>query len=485
MKKDVRIIVGVILIIIVFVFGIIYLVDLDRMSKNEPVLFSTWGRNYEVHNINTSLDLVLSLEDNISDNSAWCGVFNLIWNDLKNNLAKQDIKFTENLDVVDNLNKGTFTIKNLSEGSYYKICDKPTPELKAKIEKEIKSKFNETGDILNSFEWNDTNYYDYILYAMLKKEFEFPEKFIEFENETFENYSNVKYFGIDGNTEKKIRDKINKQVEVLYYNSENSFAVKLVTKTNDEVIIAKGNKSKTFAEMYENILERTEEYSGPKEIMEKEDLKIPNISFNLNEEIQEIEKKEFEFANGMKYEIAKAIQTIEFELDSKGGKIKSEAGMYAANVSGQEMLEKPRQFIVDDSFVIFLVEKDKELPYFAAKITDISKVQMGVTKLEDSIEKDNKIIIESGVWHENSDKVYVEITNEAEELENILYKLRFTKETCDGLNDYIITLDNGEIYGVEVYEDICHITAGERGEAILTKEQSEYIIKLIEKYKKI
>jgi hypothetical protein len=37
--------------------------------------------------------------------------------------------------------------------------------------------------------------------------------------------------------------------------------------------------------------------------------------------------------------------------------------------------EKIRNFIVDDTFCIFLKEKDKELPYFAAEISDISKIQ--------------------------------------------------------------------------------------------------------------
>ena len=40
-----------------------------------------------------------------------------------------------------------------------------------------------------------------------------------------------------------------------------------------------------------------------------------------------------------------------------------------------DSLETPREFVVDDTFTIFLKEKDKELPYFAAKISDITKVQ--------------------------------------------------------------------------------------------------------------
>ena len=37
--------------------------------------------------------------------------------------------------------------------------------------------------------------------------------------------------------------------------------------------------------------------------------------------------------------------------------------------------EKVREFLIDDTFAIFLVEEGKDKPYFAAKITDITKFQ--------------------------------------------------------------------------------------------------------------
>ena len=146
MKRKIGVAVGVILIILISVFGILYLVDLDRMSKNEPVLFSTWGRKYappvEKSTVNTkNMKIVLSLEDEITENSAWCGTFNLIWNDLKNNLAKQDIVFKNQTELVNNLNKGTFTEENLSESSYYKTYGIPSPELKKQIEKEYGAEY--------------------------------------------------------------------------------------------------------------------------------------------------------------------------------------------------------------------------------------------------------------------------------------------------------------------------------------------------------
>lgn len=42
--------------------------------------------------------------------------------------------------------------------------------------------------------------------------------------------------------------------------------------------------------------------------------------------------------------------------------------------------DESREFLVDDTFTIFLKENSKELPYFAAKISDISSVQSDVNK---------------------------------------------------------------------------------------------------------
>ena len=124
---------------------------------------------------NTDLNIVLSLEDEIEKNSVWCGTFNLIWNDLKKELVKKDIVFSPQLEIVKNLNKGTFTEKELQEKDYYKVLGKPTFALKKQIEEEIQRKFNEKSDILEDFEWQEEENEDYFLYAMLKKEFHFKD----------------------------------------------------------------------------------------------------------------------------------------------------------------------------------------------------------------------------------------------------------------------------------------------------------------------
>ena len=389
MKKKILTILAIIITVILLAFALLFIIDTIRMSNNQEVIFSTWGRDYKVsksgENItenqtttgkaeddeNSNINFALTMDDNIKDNTTWCGTFQLIWNDLKNDLVKQDIMFINdpNMSVVRNLNKGSFTTEDLSESSYYKVYGHPSLELKQQIEDAIKEKFNETSDILDDFDWEGAGPNDYFLYCMLKKEFEFPIAFTKLNNGTFANkYNDVEYFGLEKNSEEQIRD----QVRVLYYESDDKFAVRLNTKQNDELILAREIEGRTFNEIYNNINENAEEYTGETTFTELDSLKIPNISFDEKQEYKELEGKPFFFSDGREYYIEKALQTIKFELDNEGGSIKSEAGMMTKE-SVAILPEEERTFHFDDEFTIFLKEKDKDKPYFSALITDITE----------------------------------------------------------------------------------------------------------------
>lgn len=317
------------------------------------------------------ISTALTLEDEIQNDTIWCGTFQLIWNDLKNDLSKQDIVFSPQLEVVDNLNKEKFTVDDISEEYYYKKIGVPSFELKEEIEKAIKDKFNETSEILDDFNWEESGPEDYFLYAMLKKEFEFENEFEELENGNFGNYENVKYFGIENDESGLLKN----QVQVLYYNSKDNFAIKLKTKQEDEVILCKNPEGKTFNEIYENIKKQESSYTGDKNLQEGELLKIPNIKLKEKAEFTELENKPFFFSNGDLYKIEKALQMIEFELDKAGGKVTSEAGMMVREQSIELEPAEKREFFIDDTFAIFLKEEGKDTPYFAGLINDITKFQ--------------------------------------------------------------------------------------------------------------
>ena len=99
-----------------------------------------------------------------------------------------------------------------------------------------------------------------------------------------------------------------------------------------------------------------------------------NRNFNVKKEYNELSNIIFTSKSGNEYMIDKAIQTISFSLDEKGGRIKSEA---ASDIKTTAMPneEEKRYFNVGSTFVLFLKEEGKDRPYFAARIDDIRKYQ--------------------------------------------------------------------------------------------------------------
>ena len=163
----------------------------------------------------------------------------------------------------------------------------------------------------------------------------------------------------------------------MYYNAENDFAIILNTKEGEQVILCRGAEGGNFATIYNNIIEKAKAYTGNKKFTKNDFLKVPNIKFNTKKEFNELCNKEFLAKDGDRCTIEQAIQTIELEMDKSGGKLKSEAAI----VMTKEMALMPseevenRYFYLNDEFSMFLKEKDKDMPYFAANIEDITLFQ--------------------------------------------------------------------------------------------------------------
>lgn len=308
-----------------------------------------------------------TMKDAIGENSAWCATFQLVWNDMQDNLVGGDVKFEEPNQLADNLNLQSFKEKDISEEYYYKKWGLMTLDLKEEIENGIEQKFGEKSDILDKFDWEDRGE-RYFFYAMLKRNFEFTNEFEILENSNFKDIENVQYFGIEDSENTVLRN----QVYVLYYKNEKDFAVKLYTKSNDEIILAMKDDGANFEEIYNNVLRKTEKFNGETEFGKLDTLKIPNLNIDLLREYEELVGKTFLLKDGTRGEIEKALQSIQMELNNKGGSIKSEAGISVTKSAIVFDTAEPRNFSFDNDFVIFLKEASKELPYFAASISDIN-----------------------------------------------------------------------------------------------------------------
>lgn len=300
----------------------------------------------------------------IDTNKVWIGTFNLIWNDFMNDVICGKIEFEDGYsELADKLNEQSFTAKQLKSNSYFKIHGIENIELKNKIEQEIKEKFNETSSIIDKCDWENNKQQGYILYAMLKKEFNYLKPFSILKEDTFGNSKEkIKYFGIEENTEKSASE----NVEVLFYNSKEDFALKLKTKEDEEVYLYKTTgENKTFEENYDEMLKKQTEYTGKIEFENNDILKIPFIKLNDEINYDELCGK---YIKGTDMYIAQAIQTIEFDLNNCGGSVKSEALM---EVLKRATFEKGRELVFDDTFLIYLKEKNKEQPYFALRVDNI------------------------------------------------------------------------------------------------------------------
>ncbi len=280
MSKKTKILIICAILIILMVIGII--------AINKANIFGKKATKLEVAD---GITVVPTMNDIITSDSSWCGTFQLVWNDMKNEVVKQDVVFNPQLEIVENLNKEDFNESMLSEDYYFKIYGLKTLELKEQIENGIKEKFNQTSDIIDDFDWSEggldnPNVADirrYFFYTMLYRKFEFLNAFDKLENGEFgDKYNNIEYFGIDKNT----KNSVGNQIEVLYYNSKDDFAILINTKTNDEVIFYKNPTGNNFNEIYKNMNDESKKYTGSKSFKDVDEFKAPNLTFNEKKNIQ-------------------------------------------------------------------------------------------------------------------------------------------------------------------------------------------------------
>lgn len=307
-------------------------------------------------------------------NHIWVGTFQLVWNEFAEKFTDNGkVEFIDgNIPLVEELNQKVFTKKDLSPEDYYMIVEETSPELKEKIKKEVYEKFNidvtKTLEQMN-FKLSPSN----TIYTILVKNFSFKHSFQKLKSEPFNNSTEkVKYFGVDKENDILARE----NVEILFYNSPNEFAIQLNTKENEQIILYKTEQNKTFPEYQQIIEEKNKQYTGKRKMQYGEELKIPYIKVDTQMNYEELCNKELKRKQGGY--IMTAIQNVRFSLDETGGSVISEGTMQDITKSEQKenSIKELREFYFDKDFVMFLKEADKEKPYLALKVNDINIMEI-------------------------------------------------------------------------------------------------------------
>lgn len=291
------------------------------------------------HNITMNPTYQSTLDEN-TINNLWVGTLDLAWKDLKEKIGKDRIEIeNENLQIVNDLNDSEFS-KDMLDSNDYKI----------EVERTV------------------TN--GYKIDASLNKELNFLEVFDNFSSDynwTFGNGEEfIKYFGINNASS----EEMNKNIEVLFYNKvsdnelkSNDFAIKLKTKEGDEIILYRTDDSKSFDEYYNDIQEKIKSYKGSKEFSGDDQLRVPYVRVNGMISYNELYGKEIKNSNGLV--IYDVIQDVNFSLNEKGCNLSSKATMVTEYLGiGQDT----KFCYFQDTFIIFMKEKNADNPYFALKV---------------------------------------------------------------------------------------------------------------------
>ena len=322
----------------IFVIIICTTIALSGIVYATTVIYNKYIKNNTNHNITMNPSYQSTLDEN-TINNLWVGTLDLAWKDLEDKIGLNKIELEGKMpQIANDLNESTFSKEMLNPNDY-----------KINVERTV------------------TN--GYKIDATLNKELNFLESFDNFSDYkwTFGNSEEyIKYFGINNASP----EKMNKNVEILFYNKlnngsllSNDMAIKLKTKEGDEIILYRTDDKKSFDEYYEDIKAKTKKYKGRTEFSEDDELRIPYVKVNGMINYNQLYDKKIKNSKGLY--IYDVIQNVNFYLNERGCNLSSKATMVTEYMGiGQDT----KYCYFQDTFIIFMKEKNSDKPYFALKV---------------------------------------------------------------------------------------------------------------------
>ena len=396
----------VILCTTILLSGIVYagVLIYKNLNKNHNVTFNpTYQSTLDEHTVN----------------NLWIGTLDLAWKDLEEKVGGR-IELEENIDIANELNNSSFSKDMLDENDY-------TINVTRTVTNgyNIETKLNKNLNFLYSFD-NFNNDYNY----------------------TFGKDGNdyIKYFGINNAS----KEELNQNVEVLFYNGNNDFAVLLNTKEGDKIILYRTDENKSFNEYYEDINNKKGNYNGSTAFEENDELLVPYVNVNGTVAYNELADKIIKNTNGMY--ISNVIQDVNFNLNESGCNMQSHATMTTEYLSVGS-----RYFWFRDTFIIFMKEGNSNMPYFALKV-DSQDI------LEKKDESDEPKIVDSTVIAPENYKKYLQggeykffedenyeyyYPSHKTEVVQVFFKNGDIMTVEDALKEGKITIELLDKYGVE------------------------------------
>ncbi len=308
-------------------------------------------------------------------NLIWCGTLQLAWNEAIK-LVGQKLEFTEQPPVADLLNREDFTRADLNPDCYVAIADFERNHVEAQIRAALEKVFHGAAspELIPPVP-EHPGPYDFVAYAYLFKNLQFPQVFAENNPLYFAaDQHPVKSFGFLGDDKDKLKPGVFRQVMIHDYQGPDDFIISLKTNDpQDQLILAKVTPSDTLDGTITAVLARMK--SGKTVLAQKrDDLSIPKLNYDLSKNFKDLEGLTLKPGPNTPVKnlvTSEVKQLIRFQLNEKGAVLKSEAAIVMRAMAIAVPLDK-HEMIFDKPFLILMKQANSPQPYFAMWVANAS-----------------------------------------------------------------------------------------------------------------
>lgn len=330
--------------------------------------------------------------DEVEGNAVWCPAMQACWEALLDHMnggrPMEANQLGDGEGLVRNLNRRESHAGNAGADHLYSYVGSRGIDNRRRIDATLMRVFGQHSDILDTIEWSEhPDPRELLCYAMLYAKFDFwvpfhrdDEKGPEYEGGFFGSRANgneaehVRYFGTPryesgarpwNAHDALLNDAMKQQLWVLFHDGDDANAVAISSRTGDMLVLAKGLRGQTFAEMWDDLVARIPPYDavlrgyedGTRRFVSSS-FECPMLSMSTNRQYRELEQ-EFEADDGTPCSISTALQTFRLSLDETGCEVRGEAAL-AFRLLGAPLPPRlpwmpQRNFVYDDEFVLFAV----------------------------------------------------------------------------------------------------------------------------------
>jgi hypothetical protein len=316
-----------------------------------------WAKRIEGYRYRNSLITPYLIRRVLPDkNMLYASNFQVAWNKFSDEICRQTVVLNGNPIMVQMLNRRLTGAQDISEDCYLAMAGTHEEDITARVTQALSDKFNETPAIDLSLK----NPRDILLYTFLVKDISFAEEFERLEKPIMFNQSTpVLAFGIKEFVLDESHIRAGEQVEIIYYNNDDDFIIRLRSSTqDDEIYLAKIPPLKTLSATSSYILTQVN-INRPQGLKVKDTLQIPIIDLDIVDWFLDLEGRCLQSRGMEDFCIAKAIQSIKFRLVQ-------DAPPYelVPSLDQEKKITKPRKFIFDKPFLLQIRRQGASYPYF-------------------------------------------------------------------------------------------------------------------------